>query len=380
MQRLPNVGNCELSHQSRRRLMGRWLISALILAATVSVNLSAWGQSTAQNRGLGKVTPEYVSWYHSRVKTPIYLVDNQGRNAARILIYTWAPPGAPVTQHVVRGNEQFDKDVKLKIIVDNLTTNCKVDVNWLAFLFREDGQPSPVGLNAPPGADPDTSVAAGQSYVHIFTFTEVKTYVNRGTPVLHEVKPEIVLQCSADSANSANVKLNHSGKAPTKTTPASGDHATVSPQAMEAVHEVAQVLANPTTYKRKHSETELGDESYSYDNLDVKGCKLSLAWHVTNPTTGVLLGEGTSELDFHQELYHELYVDVPDISLMQGWNPQRLVGHVYGIHITQIENGADYNFDYDSDSKASRDQLVDAIGKAAAACGAQLKVNYHHSP
>jgi hypothetical protein len=229
-------------------------------------------------------------------------------------------------------------------------------------------------LDAPPGANPDTSVAPGQSYVHIFTFTEVKTYVNRGTPVLHEVKPEVVLQCSTDSQVSTNAKLNQNSKASAKADLTSGGRAAKSQEASEAVHEVAQVLSTPTTYKQRKTASALDDESVSYDNLAVNGCKLSLTWRKTNPTSGVLISEGKSALDFQKMLS----LQVQDISLMLVWSePQKLGGQVFAVDVHQLSKWDPIGFGYESGSKAPRDQLVDAIKIAQEKCGGpSLEVTY----
>lgn len=171
------------------------------LLAGLSLATSASAQNSETQRGFGKISPGYQSFYYVRKQMPFYLVDNQGRNAAEILVYVKSAPGE-VIQHKIVGTTQNDLKVPLKVVVTNMTRDCAVSVEWLAFDFREDGEPSSKVMGTPPGANPNTTVPAGGTYVHTFHFAAVTTFKN-GKPVLNEVLPSMTLQCSANAVNNA---------------------------------------------------------------------------------------------------------------------------------------------------------------------------------
>lgn len=172
------------------------IYKSILFAVTVMFCLKPSHSQDQANRGFGRISPGYQSFYYVRKQLPFYLVDNQGRNAAEILIYVKALPGQ-VVRHELQGTTQYDHDVPLHVIVHNLTQDCRVSVEWLDFDFREDGQASSRGLGTPPGANPNSSVPAGGSYTHIFRYKSVKTFKD-GKTVLNEVLPALALDCHTD--------------------------------------------------------------------------------------------------------------------------------------------------------------------------------------
>lgn len=127
-----------------------------------------------------------------------------------MLVYV--PTGYP-KKRVVRGTRQYDENVPVVVSVSNLNPDYKVAINWLAFLFRENGTPSPTMLDPPPGSHPDTIVGARQTYSHIFHFKSVLTYKS-GTAVVNEVNPAVYLQCPVSSGNSGLSPAILSGRMP----------------------------------------------------------------------------------------------------------------------------------------------------------------------